>query len=355
MDYEKKWQIYTKISELFNLQNPVTFSEIKQYLNYQKIDYLDNELSYIINFLFIKKGIIVRNDYWDKEADFFKLDEYRQDSNFSKHYYSFKVDNYNTKKFLLISDTHIGNSDIEDFLLINNIYEYAIANGATKCFHLGDLFAGDFKRNNFELEAKKIQINSFITNYPHPFPNEILTYGLLGNHDQQIIKNSEYNTAFDLRNLNFFNPSFYLFPRERWTTTFLDKNFHFGHRFHHSQLIRDLKITCVNDLIKQERWLEPTYDVNISGHLHKGLIYGPSIKKYGDQEKIYLGVPSTSKININGIVGYLVTLNYKDEKEITSMDIDILSCDSNYRIAIKDIINWNFKEHNTHYKKAKIL
>ena len=33
-------------------------------------------------------------------------------------------------------------------------------------------------------------------------------------------------------------------------------------------------MTCAEDLLEKQRWLEPSYDVHVSGHLHKGLIYG---------------------------------------------------------------------------------
>lgn len=231
--------------------------------------------------------------------------------------------------------------------------------GAKKCFHLGDLFTGRKPDENFGIEEKYKQIMKFIDNYPRPLPTEMMTYGLLGNNDLEIDNmfwhNGYSNLYYDLRELIFFNPSFYMFPRERWATDFLDKSFHFGHKFHHSMLMHDLKITCEEDLINQRKWLDSTYDVHISGHLHNGLIYGAAPSEYVDKYQLFLGVPSASRLNINRAVGYLVTLNYKNETEINGMDVKILTCDNNYKISELDVLVWDFNGNNNIDKKIKVL
>lgn len=350
----------SKIDSLFRLKEKLTLTEIKNYLLEQKYAYTEEELNYAIHSLYINRGFIVRDYFFDHEPIYTRLDRRLELSSYSKHYYSFKVDNYETKKILLIADTHIGNEKLEDFKLLDKVYEYAINNGANKCMHLGDLFTGNIIDDYLTAEEKLKQLKRFIDYYPKPLPSEMMTYGVLGNNDLEIddmLWHDGFSSIFyDLRELSFVNPSFYMIPRERWTTTFLDKNFHFGHKFHHSMLIHDLRITCEEDLIENRRWLDPTYDVHVSGHLHTGLIYGAGPSKYVDKDQLFLSVPATGKINLNKPVAYLVTLNYSDTCDaIPSMDVSILTCDNNYKISELDNLTWNFNGNNDINKRIRVL
>ena len=349
---------FKDINTLFRKKEKLTLTEIKSYLLEQKYIYTEKELMFALNSLFIERGVIVRDDFWDHEPIYTRIDKRRELSSYSKHYYSFNVDNCETKKFLLIADTHIGNEEIEDFKMLDKLYDYAIKEGVNKCFHLGDLFTGDINGSELDVFGKLEQINKFIDNYPRPLSTEMMTYGLLGNNDLEI-DNMLWHDGFsdiyyDLRELFFVNSSFYMIPRESWTTNFLDKSFHFGHKFHHSVMLPNLKITCVNDLLEQKKWLDWHYNVQISGHLHNGLIYGAEPSDYVNREQLFLGVPSTGRQNINNSVAYLVILNYKSETEITDMDIEILGCDSNYCISKLDTLNWSFVKKNNLYSKKKV-
>lgn len=343
------------IEELFQKNEKLTLSQIKYLLEKSNISYNDSVLLYAIKYLFINKGVIVRNDFWGKEADYFKVDEYRQCSSYSKHYYSFEIDDCNLNKFLLISDTHIGDESLEDFLLIDKIYDYAIKCGVKRCFHLGDLFAGQINSGDFNLWDKLQQIKKFYNSYPKPLPSEIVTYAIQGNHDEQIddvLWHDGFSSYYyDLRELTFLNPSFYMFSRNFIKTQFSNIGVSFSHRFYHNTFCRRLRVTCLEDLINKNYLLDEKYDVHISGHLHKGLIYGVGESMVLQNNEIYLGVPSTSKLNINGVVAYLVTINYNYQNDVTSMDVTTLNCDGNYIISNGDSFSWKFNQNNDVYKK----
>lgn len=357
-EYKSDFSLKFKVSQYFEENSKLTLSAIKNLLLQENIEYTDKELLAVITDMLVRRGNITKNDFWTKETEYMKLNQHYTLSSYSKHYYSFEIDDFKTKKILLIADTHIGNNKFEDFKLLDNLYSFAIHKGATKCFHLGDVFSGNPSQEQFDLNIRDYQLQNFIHHYPNPLPNEMMTYAISGNHDQQIDP-SLWHTGFssyyyDLRALNYFNPSFYMLPLEKINIDFLDKPFILSHRFHHSALIPNLVMHSVNDLTQNERWLCEDYAVHISGHLHKGIIYGAGPAKYSSNDQLFLGVPSTSKININNAVAYLITINYQNNTEITNMDIDILNCDNNYKITIQESLNWNFSNNNT-YKKIKIL
>lgn len=354
----KTLYLEVELDTLFRKYEKLTLTEIKKHLLEQKYTYTEEELNYAMHSLFMKRGFIVRDDYWNHESVYTRLDKHRELSSYSKHYYSFNVDDYKTKKFLLIADTHIGNENIEDFKMLDKVYDYAIKSNATKCFHLGDLFTGDINDEYLTKEEKLKQLKKFIDYYPKPNSKEMTTYGILGNNDLEIddmLWHTGYsNIYYDLRELSFLNPSFYMIPRERFIADFLDKKFHFGHKFYHNLFIRNLKVSSEEDLIKYREWLDPEFDVQISGHLHNGFIYGDGPTKYTSKDKLFLAVPATGKINLNKPVAYLVTLNYNDKGDnIPSMDISVLNCDSNYNIIESDNLTWYFNGNNDINKKIR--
>ena len=357
-DIEKMFILLSNLHSLFTEKNDLTLTEIKKHLLEQTISHTEEELNYIMHDFFIKRGTIVRDDYWNQEPIYKYLEQRLFSSSYSKHYYSFNVDDNKTKKFLLIADTHIGNENIEDFKMLDKVYDYGIYKGAKKCFHLGDLFTGDINDEHLTKEEKLKQLKKFIDYYPKPNSKEMTTYGILGNNDLEI-DNMLWHTGYsdiyyDLRELSFLNPSFYMIPRERFIADFLDKKFHFVHKFYHNSFIRNLKVSSEEDLLEYREWLDSEFDVQISGHLHNGFIYGDGQTKYTSKDILFLAVPATGKINLNKPVAYLVTLNYNDKGDnIPSMDISVLNCDSNYNIIESDNLTWYFNGNNDINKKIR--
>lgn len=358
-EYKTNFELNSYIYRFFVEKKKLTLSEIKRLLLQENVSYTEEEIMAVITTMLVKWGMIIRNDFWNQELEYIMLENSKRASSYSKHYYSFIVDNNKTKKFLLIADTHIGDENVEDFKLLNNIYDFAISKGAKKCFHLGDVFCGYDSQKNFNFELRNHQLMRFINCYPKPLPNEMMTYAVLGNRDMKM-DNILWHTGFsdiyyDLRALSYFNPSFYMFPRGRVSLDFLGNLFVFSHKFHHSMLIPNLVINSVDDLLRQDIFLSDDYKVHVSGHLHRGIIYGAQPNKYNDGEQLFLGVPSTSKMNLNNVVAYLITLNYKSDVEIDSIDVEVLNCNDDYNLSIQESFNWNFSGGNDVYRKVKVL
>lgn len=307
-----------KISIISAIKNGCTTID-KIYLYLSK-KYTKEQIKYCLNLLLVEDESIVRNDYYYGESNYELVSERQKKSSYTKNYRNFIDDNPNKKKkILLISDTHLGNNELENMILINTVYEYAKQENCDFAFHLGDLFEG----NNSK------EINTFIEKYP----NYIKTVCLLGNHDQQ------FN---NLKFLNAYNDSFNVYETSRWSTKLNNNDIHLSHRFYISWLIEDQKINCIDDIDEVDDFLSNDFRVLISGHLHQGIIY---IKNnYQNKETIYLGVPSLSNTNINKSCAYIMTI----DNDI--IDISVLTVSNNYEI--KEIDNIELKDQPKFLKKV---
>ncbi len=310
---------------------------------------------------------LIRYDNWDKEPVYEYLDKYYWDSSYQRAQYTLDAEKKLPRDFLLISDTHIGDENIFDPKILHSIYDYAIKKGIKICFHLGDLFHGkpsiaktlnDWSYteenlkdiNDFEEELKR-QLNIFINEYPKPTKEEMMTYGIIGNHDKlirQFLQTRAWWCASDLRKLSIYNESFYMFPRERIVTKPNDLYIHLSHRLYMSSVINDLKINKVDDIEKEKETLgslmsEPHYEFMISGHLHKGVIH-TAVNAYSQVSNLYLTVPSTSKLNLDNPVAFLVHLDENKKALIT-----ILGCDKNYKVYEIDTFEFEFGKINHNY------
>jgi len=353
---------------VFEKRRGLSFNAIKKKLKDKEIEFNDKELNLILQLLVSNYKMVVRNEYWSKETEYELLDRRFWEHKSQYYHYSFE-DNIKSKKiFLLISDTHIGNDKMFNSKLMNNLYDYAIMMGAKKCFHLGDLFEGDYTLfgmlpeydvslkyvNDFEEEFCR-QMNLFINEYPKPNPDEFMTYCLIGNHDEIMNRFLQFRdclSSCDLRKLTMYNPSFYMFPRTSWCANLNNIDFHFNHRLYMSVIIENLKINKLEDIEKKKEQVgdlifDTNYDVLVSGHLHKGIIYTET-DYFKEKDKLYLGVPSTGNVNIGGVVGYLTYIY----PESNTMEISILSCDNDLKIYEMDRIVWELGKKNKTYRRV---
>lgn len=342
------------IQSILNKHSGLSINSIEQFLKEEGVLCSKKEISMALSYLLFEIGCVCRDDYWSKAPIYQYIDEPSlHDSGYSKHYYSFSVDDDSLDKcFLLISDTHIGNPQLEDFHLLDRIYDYSIGKGATKCFHLGDLFAGGMSE-----EQLLSQIESFISFYPNPDEKEMTTYGLIGNHDESVhgffnpLQGIKSKRFLDLRGLNAFIPSFYILPRPKWNAEFSDTSFHFSHRLYISWIRPMVRMLELEDFKEEQKWFSDQYDVLISGHLHHGLIYTTDIPLVPGKEQIFLGVPSTSQFNLGESVGYLVSLHYEKPGVVQKMNVSFLHSDFDHHIFEDGEVVWSFKEKNKCYQK----
>lgn len=308
-----------------------TVESLATLLNQKKIQFTKEDLHVALYTLLNDFGDIIRQDYWEKEPTFQLLDEHYRDTNWQKSYVDLNDDNtYSDKSFLLVSDTHIGNDAIHNFKLINNIYDLAIKNGIKNTFHLGDVFDG-INHNDSEGE-KELKINEqlelFIKYYPKCKPSEMRTIALLGNHDMKIY--GKYNTSaiididdikpqlYDLRSITKDNPSFIFYPLQMFQIKLNNIPIHFSHQMYLNSLFRTIKIQKLEDITNPMNNTFGNFPLYISGHLHKGLLCVSNDKMGNDQ--FFVGVPSTSSLNKDNVVAYIVNINNDGDINVTTIN-----------------------------------
>ncbi len=371
--YESTFNIWHNNSRIFYeieymlLKKRLNIPTIKKILQSRNLDIDDYNLNLIIYTLLSSEKKIIKHDNWDILPEFEFLDKYYWDSSYQKSQYSLKCNTIEKRTFLLISDTHIG-SEIFDSKILHSIYDYAIKKRIRRCFHLGDLFEGnqaiskslskyytseDIKNlNSFEEELKR-QISIFMNEYPKPTEEELTTYAIIGNHDSIInrfLQTRDWWCACDLRKLSIYNPSFYMYPRERITTDLNNVAIHFNHRLYISGVIDDMIVNGPEDIEKDKELLgsilsEPYYEFMICGHLHRGMFYS-KINDFTKNSNLYAAVPSTTKVNINNAIAYTVTIDENKVAEIT-----VLGCDSNYNIYEIESFTFEFGAVNPQISK----
>ena len=344
-----------------------SFDEIKSILKSRNILFDDVQLNYALNIL-VSAGFetIVRDDYYSGKTSYRKLSERFKASDYSMHYCNFIDDMmYQDKKFVLIADTHIGNGVLQDFKVLDNIYDYCNLNDISVVFHLGDVFDGVKPANSQTDLIRGIdndygrgiisQIKDFNNNYPNC--NGIITYSVCGNHDVLIhgsrgtenVYGSYVNQFCDLKKINRYNSSFKFYGSTNIVVDFSGIDFRFGHRFFSNFLCENRKITDINQIDDDFRYLPRKYPVCISGHLHSGLIY-MNTDCNGDNVCI-LGVPSTSQVNLGNAIAYVINLKHNC-CELDHMDIIVIESDNNSRIYEGDVFTYNFNHENKVLKKV---
>lgn len=285
------------------INNFVSFDIIYKNLNSCGIQCSTEELKYALSIMMIERGSIIKNNNLMKSDEYCLMDDYKRRSKYVIAYRKLIDDMPDTSKsFLLISDTHFG-SEEEDYELINNLYCYAKKQNVCACFHLGDIFKID--EDNID------KINEQYTKFEMYYPRGIKTYSICGNHDKYMHTVSPINPLFeipkvkeplDIRILNRLNSDFNCFASEYFSTTINNQKFHFNHRLYINKIERDKRIDKLEDIDDEFEMFSREEKILISGHLHDGFIYTTN-------NNLYLGVPSSSYLNKNGVVGYILDVN----------------------------------------------
>mgnify|MGYP005762158533 CR=1 FL=1 len=344
---DKIYDLIFIIEKLFINYGSLTINHIREILNGK---YSIADIEFAINYLLVNRGIIVRDDFWSADAVYkYIADKYLHDSTYTRHYFSFEVDDNKEKKVLLISDTHIGNSELENYKMLHNIYEFSLQHGVTKCFHMGDIFSrvvnGFWKREDI--------LNQFSL-FEKYYPNfdEIKTYAIIGNHDEYIngfFEKQPIPFKHELRQLTRYVNNFYVIPRSVWELKLSNVMFHFSHRLYLNPIMCEHKLQELYEIANGNLFYYDRYNVLVSGHLHKGFIYNNT---YDNKEQLFLGVPSATNINKNGVVAYIIDINNADLGNINNMNITLLLCDNNNKISEGETYCWNFKGKNKLLKKV---
>ncbi len=364
----------------FEVYPDYTLQEIKMMLETIGISIDDDNLYRCIMLLLVNQREIIRNDVLSHRTTYRLLDNYRKDSNFQRHYGNFEQSF--PSKILLIADTHIGNDEIEDMILVDNVYDCSIKMGCNVCIHLGDLFNGishhefynsrisdmmrqalninDYDFTEDETAELERQLWIFANKYPKCNPSEIRTYVIPGNNDKNIDRYlRQENDLFlrtDIRGISMVNPSVYVLPFKGKEIAYsavignLDVNFH--HFFYNSQIMPACKINSYDDFFTERnvKLRDYIYNILISGHLHEAFLMSDK-NAYVNKEKLYIGVPSLGKQNLNNVVAYMLEFNYVNNSEIESVDISIIEADSDRKVQVTDVIHFSFKKKNSRFVK----
>ena len=335
----------------------VSISRIKNYLDSKNISYTMDDLNACLNILLCEFSSIARHDCYSGEVLYEKLSERYQDTRYAKGFSDFYDDcKFNNKRFVLIADTHIGNVEVQSFDIINGVYNYCIKNNINNVFHLGDLLDGlkPSVLGDDRLEKFDEQIKVFLDNYPNI--DGIKTYSICGNHDE-VIHGSDGVSCFldiygstyrDLRTLNRDNNSFCFYGSESINIIFSNEKFRFGHRLYINPLERRKILHHVDEIDGSIKELGNDYSVCICGHLHAGLLFVDT-DSYG-RDKCFITVPSTSSLNVGGVVGFNIDL-VNSYGELDKMIITELRCDNGYDIYEGESYEYSFKEKNPVLRK----
>lgn len=131
------------------------------------------------------KGHIIKSKYYSDGSIYFK-----SNTCYEKHYPRETIltgppENY--MKVLAISDLHIGSTK-ERLDLINKAFEYCTKKGINIIICCGDFVDGAFGRIQQKVKNPYDQVEYFLKNYPHD--NNILTFGVGGDHDLSLLKDA---------------------------------------------------------------------------------------------------------------------------------------------------------------------
>jgi len=345
------FQYHTKDFEM------VTIDDIMKYLDKKNVPYTLEQIKICLNILLCEFSSIARHDCYSGIEYFEKLSERYQDTRYARGFCDFYDDcSSSDKRFVLIADTHIGNFEVQSFDIINGVYDYCVKNNIKHVFHLGDLFdglkpnvLGEDRINKFDE-----QIKIFLDNYPNV--PDIKTYSLCGNHDELIngsdgvscILNINSPTYRDLRSLSRDKDSFIFYSHENLGIKFSDEEFRFGHRLYINPIERKKILHHIDEIDKDIKDLGNGYSVCICGHLHNGLLFIDSDRN--GRDKCFITVPSTSSLNVGGVVGFNIDL-VNSYGELDKMIITELRTDMNLNLFEGESYEYNFKKKNPVLRK----
>lgn len=330
-------------------------------LKQKKIEFDENKIHIALYMLLNDFGDITRHDNWSGKTKFQVLDERHRNTTWQKTFYELNDDDKGNKKFILIADTHIGNKNMQNFKLINNIYEFAQKKKIKNIFHLGDVFEGIKCNDSTEEKMKKIdeQLNLFEKYYPKLNPDEIRTIALLGNHDITIhgaygtdvifVPKNNKEQLYDLRTITKDNPGFIFYQRKDISIKLNSIPIHLSHRLYLNQLHRSIKYEKIQDITEKTNETFCTYPLYLSAHLHKKLIV-ESADKYNNKQ-LFVSVPSTSLLNIEDAVAYIININSYENNHI--IEITTINSTSDSEIKIGEEYIYKIENEGFDHRKIK--
>lgn len=185
-----KRELVNKKEELENVKDklikyllkPRKLSIVSQYFNidkYQILGYV-TEINSIGNYLISVTA---------EDGDYILA--VSKERSIEKREYTHYIGEVKSKKFMVISDSHIGGI-YEQISFLNYLYDLAVAKGIDTVYHIGDISDGYYRNRpehifSLHKHGADEQAEYIIRNYPKR--EGVTTYFILGNHDETHIRN----------------------------------------------------------------------------------------------------------------------------------------------------------------------
>lgn len=311
--------------DLFYEYKPYTLEEIMiEIINDNSIP--ENVKSTILNkkmlhdslILLAILGEIVIIDNLDEENEYKYVSKCLKDSAYTNSFSEINIGS--CERVILISDTHIGNSEIEDFDMINDVINYAKRKyGINIALHLGDVFEGvrldKGKYNGYPIDSKEIQqtLDSQLEKFSIYYPKNIKTIAVAGNHDENIInylKSKNYlGHSLNHLYLSMINPNFHMIQRNKRYKDSIQNNqlvvngqnirINLSHpltfnMFYPYVKTNEIEESGFSSIFKDKN---PTnIDLFISGHFHFNMNYN-ILDDNNITQRRYEVIPSLSRLN----------------------------------------------------------
>ncbi len=205
-------------------------------------------------------------------------------------------------RVVCISDMHY-TSKFQNLDMVHRAYDYAIRNGINLVFVGGDFLHGKFGYNESTFEDGMKQIETFIKDYP--FNNNVLTFGVGGDHDESIYHEDYINPikVISSRRHDIVIPNYIYSP-----LMIKDARIQLKHKKNQ---------TGQNPNHRLNVTIPTVYEIALNGHLHR--------YDYIDSgDKITINLPTTSNITptLNGFV--VLTLKYNND-HLADVESDYIS------------------------------
>lgn len=317
----------------------VSFSKIYTDVKLNYPDISKEYLYKILNKLLVEQFMIKRFDYHDREEDYLLLSDNEHGRSCIRNFDSYKQIQKENTRILLISDTHSGKEGVFNYELISNIFNLAISNNISRCWHLGDFF--DKSICNLPQEEFYNKILEILQLFPNK--DELLTYCFPGNHD--ILVNRKLSNQFrHLKDVTALNSSLRMFSKDNFVISINDLNIHFSHKLFVNSFYPDFYLKDENDILLPNKSnncfcddyfynLPSTYDLYLFAHFHESFCGTDS------NGRLFLCVPSASDYNFEK-VGYILDISL--DKQILLTDI-LRDCN---KVFLGDSYDLNCSNHH---------
>ena len=296
--------------DLFYEYKPYTIDEIIEEIQKEEGLLLDRKTIQDCLTLLVILGEIVIIDNLDQDNAYKCVPRNLRDSGHTRNYCEINLGS--AERLILISDTHIGDSEHEDFDMINSVIDYAKSTyGIDTALHLGDVFHGvklnKGKYMGYSVTSKEIKqiLEDQLDKFDKFFPKCIKVLAIAGNHDDVMIDclNNKNFIGHSLGQLylSMLNQNFHMLKGKEWGYTINGQNIkiNLSHPLTYNMFFPYVKTYEIDkegfaSIFKDKN---PTHvDLFLSGHFHFNMSYN-IMDDNNITQRIYEVIPSLSRLS----------------------------------------------------------